>query len=372
MYANIIKNPCGPATARAVKTGLQPVTLACLVLLLGACAGGGNDGSTGGGPNGPQVIGSITSENAVPLARASLEMTSKLIAVGHIATAMVREHLDLLSGQNFDTSDIAQCAGSPDGYDVETNQISYRQLSPGFTLPGGPSLHIALSNCTIEGMLIGTGFIDVAAISFSGDPTGPGDWSLQAVLALSPVEILHANGTGTSLTDRMNYTVTMNGGVLTTTLDVAADANLGLIGGLNAQHYTAPLTAFTPKVNYQFRPFRMRTVEDAGAETYSVTLGGHPEGASTLHRYVGNGDSGIKLRISTTNGLPILWQGGRPAHYTDMPASGEVRLEAACSGCGSVVAAVSGLTVGLIIEAGPSILTQFTDWATLLSTPSAP
>ena len=360
---------------RKAKAGPSFVSaLACLPFLLAACVPEEAPLSLPlgeGFEDEPRVIGSITSDNTVLLARSSLEMTSRLIVLGNIATAMLREHAGLLSGPEFGASDIAQCAGSPDGYDFETNRVSHRRFAPGFALPAGPALRVSLSNCAIEGVLI-SGFIDITAIALSGDPGGPGDWSAQAVIASSPVEILHANGTATSITDQMRYTAGMTGGVLTTTLEVSADADAGMIGGLNAQHYAAPLNASSPTVNYQFRPFRIQTVEGPGSGPYSVTIGAHTEGASTLHRYTNNGDPGISLRIATT-GAPIVWQEGRPTRYTDAPASGEIRLQDGCSsGCGSILVTVTGPSVSLIVEADGGVTTQSGDWGTLLSPPAAP
>lgn len=360
-----MKNEHAPCTPRR-RPGLIPAAALVCLLLLAGCSEKGLE-SVGGDDNddGDDAIGNITAGNARVLTGSALDMIGKIAIVGNIANTLVQEHIDLLSGPERTAHDVTQCGGP---YANETNRIDYREIAPGFRMPPGPSLHIALSQCTIESVAV-SGFIDITAIDYESSGS---DWQIDAEIFLNPVEILNDNGTQASLTDHMRYTATMEDGVLTTTLQISADANLGIIGGLNAQHYVAPINAGTRFVNYQFRPFRIHSIENPHTGEYRVAIEAHAEGASRLIRYTGSADPEIILQIATTAGLPVLWQGGRPAHYEEVPASGEISLAETCTGCGSILATINSSGVILTVTAEGGVVTEELPWATLIAPPGAP
>jgi len=371
-------------------TGIQPRQsrhlLACagLLTLLAGCGGGGGDepefgpgtspipgsrnitgatdGGTGAGSGGP---------DAVTLVRSSLDITSKLVAVSNIVNAMLHDHIDLVQTGDTNARNIPQCAASPDGYDFETNQVSYRHLNPGFMLPAGPSLHVALSRCIVEGVDI-TGFIDITNIRRSGDPGGNGDWEIEAEVWLSPAQIHNNNGTVTSLTDSYTHSARRTLNVLNTRLEIDADLNAGIIGGLNGQHYALPLTPGSATVNFQFRPFRIDTTEDSDAGEYRLEIASHGEGPSTLSRYTNGGDDEVLMRVETQADDPLLWTAGRPASYTQTPVSGAVMLEETCTDCDTVQVAVASGEAILTVESGGSVTSSVLDWSLLLSPPPPP
>lgn len=347
------------------------IAVAALVglLLLAGCSDGGmpvEPGSPPGGDEEEEVISGITVDNARALTRASLDMISKLVIIGNISNTLLRQHIDLLSGPQRLGRDIVQCGG---GYDNETNRIDYREIAPGYWMPAGPSLHAGLLECAIEGITV-SGFIDITAIVYESEG-GFGDWSAEAEIFLNPIGVINGNGTQASLTDHMSYKATMVDGVLTTTLEIAADPGAGIIGGLNAQHYALPVSADTDYVNYQFRPFRIRTVDDPGTGYYTVAVEPHEAGSSALARYTNDPDAEINMRIETTPVLPILWQGGRPTRYDELPASGEIRFTESCSGCGSILASV-GDGVILTVSTSSGVVAENVPWAALLAPPGAP
>lgn len=347
------------------QTWTMPATALAALLLLAGCSEN-QAPLTPGGDGDDDAISSITAENALALTGSSLDMIGKVVVVGNIANTLVQEHIDLLSGNEREARDIAQCADSPDGYANETNRIDYRVLSSGYAMPSGQSLHAGLSTCAIEGVTV-SGFIDITAIDYQANGA---DWQVEAEVFLNPVEILNGNGTQASLTDHMHYTAVMDNGVLTTTLAISADVDLGVIGGLNTQHYVPPIDPDTDFINYQFRPFRIRTVDDSNTGDYTVAIEEHAEGASMLIRYTS--DAEISLRISTTSDLPVLWQDGRPAQYDEVPASGEIQFTENCTGCGSILATVDSDGIILTVAAGSGVVTEEVPWTTLLAPPDAP
>lgn len=358
--------------------------IAGLLLLVGCSGGSGGNPATLPSPppgDGPQevdeslVAGELTDANAELVARSSLQTLSDVVAVANIATAIAREYLYLVQapgGFNPGTPGmpISQCTGSPDGFSIETNEVSRREFKAGFELPPGPVLHVALSNCDFEGVWI-SGFIEIAGITHLGsDPSGDGDWTLEAVLGLGPVEILHDNGTATSITDKMTYLATMQGGVLTTRITIAADPERGEMGGLNTQHYIAPLGANSAIVNHQFRPFRVRTVDDPNTGEYSLAIEPGPEGPSLLSRYTLRPIAEVLMEVETTTAA--RWEGGRPASYGDVPVAGEIRFVEQCDDCATLLATVQDDGVMLTVDTGTAITTRYSDWQTLLAPPPGP
>jgi hypothetical protein len=351
----------------------QSLVAAGIFLLLGGCSkSSGDPNLTPPNPPDSGAIDEITSENAQLLTRSSLDLISKLVTLGNIGVAMVKDSVDMLnspglaSGQSY--IDIPECAAG--GYGFETNRIMYMHFDTGFRLPPGDALHVGFSNCALEGVLVDDTFIDIAGLEISGDPTTSGNWSIEAVISLSPARIINSNSTHTSITDTMAMTVTRSNGVVTMTLAVGADADTGQIGGLNAQQFLMPQVSGARPVNYQLRPFYIRVIDDSNTQVYSLAVLAHPtEGGSTLNRYMSNPNSEIRLRIET-NSSPVLWNTGRPDDYTDTPASGAVRLtEIDCTGCGNILATVQDDGVALTINDGAAVTTQFSDWSTLLSAP---
>lgn len=326
-------------------------------------AGPGTDDSSG--------LPGLPGLSAADLVRSSLEATSKLVVVSNIVNAMVHDHLDLVRNRDTEARNIAQCASSPDGYDFETNQVRYWHISAGQPMPEGDALRVALSQCLIEGVRI-SGFIDITAIDYNGDPAGSGDWDLEAEVWLSPAQIHNNNGTVTSLTDHYAHTVGRDLNVLGTTLEIGADADAGMIGGLNGQYYTPQVSADSPAVNFQFRPFRIETTEDPNAGEYLVEIANHSEGASTLSRYTNGADDEILLRIQTLPEQPLRWPGSRPVSYAQTPASGSVLFAETCLGCDSIQADVAPGGVILTLESEGAVTSEPASWSVLLSPPPPP
>lgn len=362
---------------RRARAGLRGALSCAGLLVLAGCGGGESPDATAGfaSPPGPgNFTGAITDNPELPaadLVRSSLEATSKLVVIANIVNTMVRDHLDLVSSGDTGPRNIAQCAASPEGYDFETNQVSYRHLNPGFMLPGGPSLHVALSQCVIEGVRI-SGFIDITAIDYRGDPGGSGDWDLEAEVWLSPVQINNNNGTVTSLTDHYRHTVNRTLDVLDTALEIGADPGAGLIGGLNGQYYTPGPTADSSAINFQFRPFRIETSDDPNAGEYRLEIVNHSDGPSTLSRYTNGADDEVLLRMETLAGQPLRWSGSRPLSYAQTPVSGSVLLAEACADCDSIRLDVDFSGVILTLESEGSVTTEPADWSLLLSPPPPP
>lgn len=367
---------------KKTQTGTRPgktlAMLACagLLVLLTGCGGGEESGSGSGAgpdpePEQPPVSGDLDADT-VNLAHSALDVTSKLVMVANIVNTMLREHIDLVDSADVDPRNILQCADSPQGYNFGSNQINYFYVNSGFGwLPAGPSLHVALSECTIEGLTI-TGAIDIANIRVSGNPAGNGDWEVEAEVWLSPVQIHNDNGTETSLTDNYIHTVDHQLNVLSTRIEIAADPDAGLIGGLNGQHYAAPFTSDAAAINFQFRPFRIDTVEDSNTAEYRVEVTNHAEGPSMLSRYTNGGDDEVLLRIRTQANAPLLWVSGRPASYAEPPASGELAIEETCGGCATMQASVVDDGIVLTVDHGDSVASGTLDWSLLLSPLPAP
>lgn len=354
----------------------QGLVTASIFLVLGGCSKSGGDPNLGPPtPPGSGTIDEITADNAELLTRSSLDLIGKLVVIGNIAVAMVKDSIAMLNGPGLVSQqtfiDIPECAASPDGYGFETNRITYMHFNPGFRLPPGDALHVAFSNCALEGVLVDDTFIDIAGLDIGGDPSAAsGDWSIGAVISMSPARIINGNSTHTSITDTMTLTATRASGIVTMTLAVGTDAGSGQIGGLNAQQFLIPQVSGARPVNYQLRPFYIRTIDNLNSLSYTLAVLAHPtDGASALSRYMSNPSSEISLRIAT-NSTPVLWSGGRPEHYTDTPVSGAVRLtETGCTTCGNILATVQSDGVALTVNDGAAVTTGFSDWATLLSAP---
>lgn len=352
----------------------QSLVVAGIFLLLGGCST--NDADTNPPSNDPSdalAIDRITSDNAELLTRSSLDLIGKLVVIGNIALSMVKDSIEMLNSPGLVSLqtfiDIPECAAA--GYGLETNRITYWDIASGFRLPAGDALHVTFVNCSLEGVLVDDTFMDIAGLDISGDPsTDAGDWSIDAVISLSPARILNSNGTDTSITDTMGLAASRSNGVVTMTLAVGADIGTGQIGGLNAQQFAVPQVSGMRPVNYQLRPFYIEAVDDTNTQLYTLTVQPHPtEGASALNRYMSTPASEIHLRIAT-NSSPVLWTGGRPQAYTEAPLSGAVRLtQTDCSSCGNILAAVQGDGVALTINDGSAVTTEFSEWATLLSAP---
>ncbi len=349
-------------------------TLACagLLILLTGCGGGEEESGSNPdpGPPPPPVSGDLDAER-VDLAHSALDVTSKLVMVSHIVNTMLRDHIVLVRAKNGNPLNIPQCAGSPHGYADETNRVSYRNIDWGYQLPAGPSLHVALSECTIDGVTI-SGTIDITRIQSNGDPAGNDDWQVETEVWMGPVQIHNDNGTVTSFTDSYTHTANHTLNVLRTRIEVDADLDQGLIGGINVQHYTAPFSSDAAAINFQLRPFRVDTIEDANSGEYRVEITNHAEGPSTLSRYTNGANDEVLLRIRTQVNEPLLWTTGRPDSHSQPPASGSVMLEETCAGCASMQASVVSDGVVLTITHGPSVTSGTIDWSTLLSPLPAP
>lgn len=355
---------------------LPSLAVATVLLLLGACSsgGGGGGGGSGGGNGGgggdhPSGRIEITSDNALLLARSSMVVVGEMAAIGNIATAMVKDGYGLLAEGGY--VDIPECFGP---YGNETNRISYNYFSPGFGLPSGDVLHAAFQQCTVEGMTI-TGAIDIIVVAITGNPTDDdGNWRVEAVLSLSPpLEFVNSDGSFTSFTDTIDYLAERSNGILTTTLSAAKEADAGLSGGLNAQHFADLSDPSDPSavINYQLRPFHLVLVDDSGAGQYTFAVQNHPvDGASLLTRYRVDPANEIMLRIATAGSMPVTWTGGKPATNTDYPVSGEIQFtETGCTSCGSIQADIDPAAVTLTVNDGSAITTEIIDWETLLTTP---
>lgn len=358
---------------------LGMLTCAGFLTVLTGCGGGESGPEFSAAPSPSPVTGAISDEfgdarapdDPVSLVRSTLDITSKLVVVSSAVNAMLRDHIDLVLEGDTSPRNIPQCASSPDGYDFETNQVSYRYLNPGFMLPAGPALHVALSQCVIEGLKI-SGFIDITDIRSNGNPAGNGNWEVEAEVWLSPVQIRNNNGTIASLTDSYMHSVSRVSSVVSTRLEIGADLGAGIIGGLNAQHFAAPFTSDDAAINFQFRPFRIDTVEDLDSGEYRVEIEDHAEGLSTLSRYTNGADDEVLLRIQTDPDEPLLWTSGRPVSFTQPPISGQVTLEEACAACTTMQIAVASGEAVLTVEEDGSVSSSLLDWSLLLSPPPPP
>lgn len=354
----------------------QALVAACILMLLGGCSSSETrmPGDDNGNPDDPLAVDEITSENAVMLSRSSLDLVSRLVVIGHIAIAMVRDSMDIMNNPSRvqgDLVNIPECASSPAGYGPETNRITYMVFGDGFRLPAGDALHVALAQCTVEGNLLDNSFVDIAGLEISGDPSAAsGNWSIEAFISLGPVQFINDNGTLTSITDNIIMTASRSSGVTTMTLAVGSDAGTGQVGGLNAQLMSYPPVSGVRAINYQLRPFYLVVTDDANTQEYSVAVQSHPtDGASILNRYVSNPSSEILLRVST-NSSPVLWSAGRPDDFSDTPAAGAVRFsETDCTSCGSILATVQGDGVALTINDGAAVTSDIVEWADLVAPP---
>lgn len=359
----------------SLRTGYQALVPMGILLLVGACSSSetGMPGGGSGPPTDPLAVDEITSENALSLSRSSMDLVSRLVLIGHIAIAMVKDGMVVLNDPDRapnDPVDIPECVSSPAGYGPETNRLTYMVYGEGFRLPAGEALHVPFAECTVEGNLIDNSFLDIAGLEISGDPSSAsGNWSLEALLSLGPMQFINGNGTKTSVTDNMTLTAARANGVLSMTLSVGADAGSGLTGGLNAQLLADPPVSGVRAINYQLRPFYLKVTDNANTQEYAVSVQSHPtDGASTLSRYVSNPNSEIVLRVATTS--PVRWDAGRPDDFSDAPASGAIQLnETLCSDCGSILATVQDDGVALTVNDGAAVTTQFSDWATLVNPP---
>jgi hypothetical protein len=356
-------------------SGQRYLAAVCLLPLLAACSEHGSGGGSGGvvpPGGGPSIITSIDADSAVLVTQSSLDMIGKMVVIGNLTNKMVEYGAGLLIGAGGTPVNIPDCASS--GYGPSTNQISYQVTDPGFNFPPGPRLDVGLVDCAMDGVPF-DGMLYITGVTRSGNPAGSGDWSVSAVVVLGPIDIGNGNGNGTKMTvtDKFVYTANKVSGVLTTTLAMAADAGAGQIGGLNAEHFYDTSDP-TLVVDYQLRPFYIVLVDDSNSGEYSVAVPASnpvpPEGDSLLDRYTTNPSGEIKLRVATTPGAPILWQGGQPTDLADTPASGEIRFtEADCSTCGSIIATVQSGGVSLAINDGSSVTTQSRTWSSLFNAP---
>lgn len=358
-----------------IRARYQAIVLMGISLLVGGCSSsktGMPDGDPST-PTDPLAVDEITSENALALSRSSLDVVTRLVVIGHIAIAMVKDGMVVLGDPDRaqgDLVNIPECASSPAGYGPETNRITYMVYGEGFRLPAGDSLHVPFAQCTVEGNLVDNSFLDIAGLEISGDPSAAsGNWSIEALLSLGPMQFINDNGTLTSITDSMTMTATRSNGVLSMTLAVGADVGSGQTGGLNAQLLSHPFIPGVRAINYQLRPFYLAVSQNGNSGDYAVSVQSHPtDGASILNRYVSNPGSEIPLRVVTTS--PVLWDTGRPDDLSDTPASGAVRLsETNCSNCGSILATVQSDGVALTVNDGAAVTTDIIDWATLVSPP---
>jgi hypothetical protein len=354
-------------------SGQRYLAAACLLLTLAACSEHGSGGGSGGvipPGGGPSVINSIDADSAALVTQSSLDMIGKMVVIGNLTDKMVEYGAGLLMSAGGTPVNIPDCATS--GYGPSTNQISYLVTSGGQLFPPGPRLDVGLVDCTIDGVPF-DGMLYITGVTRNGNPAGSGDWSVSAVVFLGPIDIGNGNGTKMTVTDKFVYTANKASGALTTTLAMAADAGAGQIGGLNAEHFYDTSDP-TLAVDYQLRPFYIVLVDDSNSGEYSVAVPASnpvpPEGDSLLDRYTTNPSGEIKLRVATTLGAPILWQGGQPTDFTDTPASGEIRFTAIdCSTCGSIIATVQSGGVSLAVNDGSSVTTQSRTWASLFNAP---
>ena len=335
------------------------------VTLLTVSCGHNNAGGTiiGGGGGNPQAISGITADNAELLTRSSLEMISKVLVIGNIATRMIEIGLPILSDHS-QVIDIPECPGGS----TEANQISYLSFSPGFNLPPGDALHVALQDCQLENFLV-TGFMDLAGLTV--DTAGaPSQWHYGSVFQVS-LTFLNTNNTYTWIGgDPITYSAVMSNGVLTTTLRI--NPSTAPQGGLNASGPCADANNCPgpTDVNFQIRPFYMVAVDDSNNGHYTVSIGPDPNNQpSVIDRYTQSPNAEILLRTATTGDNPILWTNGRPALYTDVPASGELQLTQTTCGACWILATVNNTGVTLTVSSGGSMTTKSSDWTTLLSTP---
>lgn len=356
------------------------------VLMLGACSNGSSLSEVlppPPPPNGdpadpadppppePTPISAITADNALLLARSTLDMIGKLIVIGDITTTVVHQGASLLTNpqrQPRDPVNLPECNDTIEP-GPGTNQITFEVYDPGFFIPAGEALSAAFSSCTILGLLI-DGTLTVAALSHSGDLASPSaDWSLSATVVLGPVIVSNPDDSRTSYTDKFRYTATRQNGILTVDVAVAADPDAGQAGGLNAQHHLTSAMDNLYAINYQFRPFRITTVDNPGSGEYRVIIQSHAEdGVSRIERYTTRPPSEIQLTALTEPLAPLVWPDGRPLLQTDKPASGEVVL---AESAGSIRAVVGSEGVELIINDGAAVTTRSIDWAELLSPPDS-
>jgi hypothetical protein len=368
-------------TGKQFRQPLGMLACAGILTLLSGCGGGSEGGPEFSPAPSPNPVTGAISDNSndapasadpASLARSTLDITSKLVVVSSIVNTMLRDHIDLVQAEDTAPRNIPQCASSPEGYDFETNQVSYRRINPGFMLPAGPSLHVALSQCVIEGLNV-SGFIDITDIRTSGNPAGNGNWQVEAEVWLSPVQIRNNNGTIASLTDSYVHSASRVSNAVATRIEIDADPGAGIIGGLNAQHYGVPFTSDNDAINFQFRPFRIDTVEDLDSGEYRVEISDHAEGTSTLSRYTNGADDEVLLRIRTEADEPLLWISGRPVSYTQPPVSGAVTLEEACADCATLRLSVAGSGEAVLsVEQDGSVTSSLLDWSLLLSPPPPP
>lgn len=354
---------CGSTTDIDEQTGPPP-------------SNGGSNGATNGGTGGngeppadePTPISEITTDNALLLTRSSLAMIGQLVIIGDIANAMVHRGAHLL----VDDSDrspvnLDEC-NHPEESGPGFNQLTFVNNASGFFIPPGPGLRASFTDCEIENQLV-SGALDIAAVTYSGEPGSAfNDWSLTAIVVMGPIEFTHPNATLTTFTDKFAFHAQRDNGILTVDIAIAADPDAGMTGGVNAQHFLSQAKQNQYAINYQFRPFQTTTTDNGASDEYSVVIRSHADGASRLERYTTTPFSEIQLTASTDPDNPLIWQGGKPASYTDTPDSGEVEFS---EGDGRIQATVNAEGVILTINDGAAVTTQSVDWETLLSPPES-
>jgi hypothetical protein len=355
-----------------------------VVLWLGGCGSGtsitevtvppppdpGTDPDTADPPPAdPTPISEITDATAVLLTRSMMAMIGRLATIGEIASDMIDTGADLLSGPYESTMAIPQCANSPAGTGTSVNELRFwRIIGSNFDLPPGDALTAAFSDCTIAGFQV-SGFLHIAGIVVSGDPSGSNDWDINATVAMSPFQFDNGNDTLTTFTDDFRYSKVKAGGVHTVNLEVAKEPDAGFMGGLNAQHHLTPVMNNQYAINYQFRPFRITMIQNDNIGDYRIMIQAHSsDGASILNRYTVSPPSNIKLVAATTVSNPITWTDGRPADYIDVPATGEVEL---VDSDRSILVTIESNGVLLTIDLGSSVIIESIGWEELLSAPES-
>jgi hypothetical protein len=346
------------------------------LLLLGACSTEGLDSSSASSQPltdeapAPVLLEAVTADDAVLLARSTLDAIGKLAAIGDVTLAMIARGAPLLGG-GFDPNTPAAVIAMPEcNAGIEpgpgSNQLSYVFYDGGFEVPGGDALRAEFEQCEVGGLLI-DGTLHIAGIGFGGDlASTANDWSFTATVVMGPIEIYNADGSLSTYTDEFRYIATRSGGVLSIDMEVGAEPDAGITGGLNAQHHREQLIDNDSAINYQFRPFAISLVDDGGSGAYTLAVRAHgSDGVSRIERYTNTPASEIRLTVANT--ADVRWQGGKPDGYAIAPDSGEIALN---SEDGGILVTVDAGGVVLTVNDGGAVTTQAVDWAELLSTPS--
>lgn len=371
------------------KSGLPS---ACFfALCLSACGGGGNgtgllidttnnpvtdiqpplDTSIPVQPAAPVDGTLISAVNAELLARSSLDIVAKLVNTGRLVTAMIQDSASLITADSTRSGtsvDALACQGGAAGM----NRITFAVFQPGYFLPPGKNLNGFFDHCASNGVEL-SGLLDLSALQVTGDPSAAvGDWQVSGILSFSGLIFHNADGTETTFTNKLRYSVARSNGVLTTILDIES---------MNAEHAVDAET----HVNYLLEPFYLRTIADEAAGRYSLLIAPGPTtGASVLNRYTtryslnGQGvmawqsiGDDIELVVNA-EANPPTWQASRPDLYSEAPVAGEIRFSDR-TGSRSITATVSnggGNTVVILnVDEGTTVSSQFADWQTLVSTP---